>query len=97
MFIQAGVDIYNPVQWTAARMDREEIAREFGGRIVFWGGGVNTQDTFSFGTPEEVRAEAGEAIRVFGGSSGYVLNPGHNVQADVPVSNILAFYQKGKI
>ena len=96
LFIQAGVDIYNPVQWTARGMDRATLGQEFGGRIVFWGGGVNTQSTFPRGTPSEVRAEVAESIQTLGARGGLVLNPGHNIQADVPVENIVAFYQAAR-
>lgn len=97
-FIAAGIDILNPVQWSADRMDRYELAREFGGRIVFWGGAAHNQRTLPFGSPEEVRAEVRESIRLFadgGQRGGYVLAPIHNLQADVPAANVLALYQSG--
>ncbi|MBN1461703.1 MAG: methyltransferase, partial [Armatimonadetes bacterium] len=65
LFIEAGVDILNPVQCSAADMDAESLKREFGDTIVFWGGGVDTQKTLPFGTPEEVRAEVAERVRTF--------------------------------
>jgi uroporphyrinogen decarboxylase len=96
MFVEAGIDVCNPVQWTARGMDREELGAELGGRIVFWGGGVNTQATFPRGTPTEVRTEVAAAVRSLGRKGGLVLNPGHNIQADVPPRNIVAFYDAGK-
>jgi len=91
--ITAGVDIYNPVQWSADKMEREKLTETYGGRIVFWGGGVNTQNTFPFGTPEEVLVEMRDSCRILGRKNGYILNPGHNIQADVPIKNICAFYR----
>ena len=41
-WIDAGVDILNPVQIAAAGMEPVELMKEFGGRIVFWGGGCDT-------------------------------------------------------
>ena len=92
-FIEAGFDILNPVQCSAAGMDPIGLKRDFGDRIVFWGGGVDTQRTLPFGTPEEVKAEVRERIRVFAPGGGFMFNTVHNVQARVPVENLLALYE----
>ena len=89
-FIQAGVDILNPLQVNTAHMDPRELKQEFGGRIVFWGGGVDTQTTYQFGTAEEVRKEACERIDVFAPGGGFVFSPSHNTQYGVPAENIVA-------
>jgi hypothetical protein len=92
-FIAAGFDILNPVQCSAAHMDPAELEREFGGRITFWGGGADTQRTLPFGTPDDVRDEVRERIRVFGPGGGFVFNTIHNVQPRVPVENLLAMFE----
>jgi uroporphyrinogen-III decarboxylase len=92
-FIDAGFDILNPVQCSAAGMEPEVLKRRFGDQIVFWGGGVDTQRTLPFGTPDVVRAEVRERIRIFAPGGGYVFNPVHNVQARVPVENLLALFE----
>lgn len=92
-FIDAGFDILNPVQCSAAGMDQRELKMHYGERISFWGGGVDTQKTLPFGTPEEVRAEAAERIRIFGRGGGFIFNTIHNVQARIPVENLLALYE----
>jgi len=92
-FIEAGFDILNPVQCSAAGMIPEELKKEFGDRLTFWGGGVDTQRTLPFGSPDEVRAEVRERLRIFGAGGGYVFNTTHNVQARVPVENVLAMYE----
>ncbi|NOZ27945.1 MAG: methyltransferase [Chloroflexi bacterium] len=92
-FIEAGFDILNPVQTSAADMSPRELKERFGDRIVFWGGGVDTQRTLPFGTPEEVREQVRERIRIFGPGGGFVFNTIHNVQARVPVENLLALYK----
>jgi len=89
-FIQAGVDILNPLQVNTANMDPTELKREFGGRIVFWGGGVDTQTTYQFGTAEDVRKEVCERIEVFAPGGGFVFSPSHNTQYGVPPENIVA-------
>jgi len=95
-FIEAGFDILNPVQCSAAHMDPAELKSSFGDRLTFWGGGVDTQRTLPFGTPQEVRAEVRERIRTFGAGGGYVFNAIHNIQAGVPLDNLLAMLEAVK-
>jgi hypothetical protein len=92
-FIAAGFDIHNPVQCSAANMDPRRLKQTYGDRITFWGGGVDTQRTLPFGTPDEVRAEVHERIRIFGAGGGFVFNTTHNVQARIPRENLLALYE----
>lgn len=95
-FIDAGFDIFNPVQTSAAGMGPMHLAQEFGDRVTFWGGGVDTQHTLPFGTPDEIRAQVRQRMRTFGPGGGFVFNPIHNVQAGVPVENLLALYDAVK-
>jgi len=88
--IEAGVDILNPVQVNTSNMDAAELKRDFGDRIVFWGGGVDTQTVFQFGTPEEVRAQVKERVEIFGKGGGFVFTPVHNIQSGVPLENLVA-------
>jgi hypothetical protein len=92
-FVGAGFDILNPVQTSAADMHPAELKRRFGDQITFWGGGVDTQRTLPFGTPDDVRREVCERIRIFGPGGGFVFNPIHNVQPMTPVENILAMVE----
>lgn len=89
-FIDAGFDILNPVQASAVGMDARELKKEFGKDIVFWGGGVDTQKTLPYGTPEEVYREVRERIDIFGPGGGFVFNTVHNIQGNVPVENVEA-------
>jgi hypothetical protein len=91
-FIEAGFDILNPVQCSAAGMDAQALKEKVGRRITFWGGGVDTQRTLPFGTPEEVRRQVGQRIEIFNRGGGFVFNTVHNVQANTPVENLLALY-----
>lgn len=88
--IEAGIDIFNPVQCSAEGMEPNGLKRDFGDRITFWGGGVDTQRTLPFGTPDEVYKEVIERIRIFNKGGGFVFNTIHNIQANTPVENILA-------
>ena len=92
-FLEAGFDILNPVQTLAAGMDPQTLKDHFGERLVFWGGGVDTQKTLPFDTRDEIRAQVRERIRIFGKDGGFVFNTVHNVQACIPVENLLALYQ----
>jgi uroporphyrinogen-III decarboxylase len=92
-FIEAGFDILNPVQTSAAGMDPRALKARFGDQIVFWGGGIDTQQTLPFGTPEQVRGEVRERMEVFGPGGGFVFNSIHNIQARTPAENLLALYE----
>ncbi len=89
-FIDAGFDILNPVQVSAAGMDPRRLKERYGERIVFWGGGVDTQKTLPFGAPARVRDEVLGLCEVFSRGGGFVFNPIHNVQAGTPIANVVA-------
>jgi len=91
-FIEAGFDIENPVQCSAADMDPAQLKHWFGDRIVFWGGGVDTQRTLPFGTPDDVRREVAQRMAILKPGGGFVFNTIHNVQAGVPADNLVALY-----
>jgi uroporphyrinogen-III decarboxylase len=91
--IDAGFDILNPVQTSAAGMDASELKREFGNDLVFWGGGVDTQTILPFGTPEDVYREVMGKVEIFNEDGGYVFTSIHNIQGNVPLENILAVFK----
>jgi uroporphyrinogen decarboxylase len=92
--IEAGVDILNPVQVNAAKMDSAELKREFGKDICFWGGGVDTQMAFDENhTPAEVRADVRKRLEDFMPGGGFVFNTVHNIQGNVPPENIMAMWE----
>jgi hypothetical protein len=92
-FIEAGFDIINPVQINAKEMAPEFLKKQYGEKIIFWGGGVDTQKILPFGTPEEVIKQVTENCRVFGENGGFVFNTVHNIQANVPVENVMAMLE----
>jgi uroporphyrinogen decarboxylase len=91
--IEIGVDILNPVQISSKGMDPSELKREFGKDLVFWGGGVDTQNIFSKGTPEQVREDVKRNIAALAPGGGFVFNTVHNTQADVPPENFMAMWE----
>jgi uroporphyrinogen decarboxylase len=90
--IEIGIDVLDPVQWRCPGMDREGLARDFGAKLVFHGG-VDNQQTLPYGSPEDVRQEVAENIRIFRDCKGYVVSPCHNIQPNTPTENILALYE----
>ncbi len=91
-FIEAGFDILNPVQCSAAGMDPEVLKSKYGDRVVFWGGGVDTQHVLPFGSPQEVREQVLRRCDIFARGGGFVFNTIHNIQAGTPVENIVAMF-----
>ncbi len=89
-FIDAGFDILNPVQLSAKGMDPVRLKREYGKDLVFWGGGIDTQRTLPYGKPEQVREEVLRLCDILGKDGGFVFNTVHNIQANVPLENIVA-------
>ena len=91
--IEAGFDILNPVQCSASCMDPRDLKKQHGDKLVFWGGGVDTQKTLPFGTPAEVREQVRERIEIFGEGGGFVFCSIHNVQARTPLENLIAMFE----
>jgi len=92
-FIEAGFDILNPVQCSAAEMDPVELKRQFGKHVTFWGGGVDTQHTLAFAGADEVYREVRRRVEIFNEGGGFVFDTIHNIQANTPTENILALFR----
>lgn len=93
LFIESGFDIINPVQINAAGMDPLILKKKYGNRIVFWGGGVDTQGAFAFGTPQQVREQVRRQCGILNENGGFVFNSVHNIQANVPFENVVAMLE----
>lgn len=91
--IDAGVDILNPVQISAANMDLPALKREFGRDLTFWGGGVDTQWVLGRGTPAQVQDDVRRNIEALAPGGGFVFAAVHDIQADVPPENIMAMWE----
>jgi len=92
-FIDSGFDIINPVQINAAGMDPVLLKQKYGDRLTFWGGGVDTQKVLPFATPEEVKAHVLKQCKILAPGGGFVFNTVHNIQANVPLQNVLAMLE----
>lgn len=95
-FIDMGMDILNPVQCSANGMDAKLLKDTYGDKLVFWGGGIDTQHTLPYGTPTEVYNEVLERLNIFNEKGGYVYAAIHNIIANVPVENLKSMYQAVK-
>ena len=93
MLADIGLDIINPVQTTASNMDPIWLKNEFGKDLTFWGGGCESQNVLTFGTPQEVEEHVKRRLEIFGKGGGFVFNSIHNILENVPVENILAMYK----
>ncbi len=91
--IEAGIDILNPVQISAAGMDLKELKRDFGRELVFWGGGVDTQRVLGTATPAEIKDHVRRNIEVLAPGGGFVFAAVHDIQANVPPENIMAMWE----
>lgn len=91
--IDSGFDILNPVQINAKDMDSKVLKEQFGDQLVFWGGGIDTQRVLAFGTKEEVRRQVMEQCEILGKDGGFVFNTVHNIQANVPVENVITMIE----
>jgi len=88
--IDIGIDILNPVQISADNMSPQELKKEFGDKLCFWGGGCNTQNILGPATPEKVAKNVKTLIKAFKPGGGFVFNQVHNIMGDVPPENIVA-------
>ena len=92
-FIESGFDIINPVQINASGMDPVKLKKQYGDKLVFWGGGVDTQGVFAFGTPDQVKDQVKKQCEILNDNGGFVFNTVHNIQANVPFENVIAMLE----
>ena len=92
-FIEMGIDALNPVQISTPGLDAAQLKKKWGDEIVFWGGGIDSQHTLPFATPDEIVAEVKDLLEIWKPGGGYVFNNVHNIQAGVPPANVVAMYE----
>jgi uroporphyrinogen decarboxylase len=88
-FIDAGVDVLNPIQPLATGMEPTQLKTKYGRSLCFHGG-VDIQRMLPFSSPGEVRAAVRRLLGSMGG--GYIMAPSHQIQGDIPVENVVAMY-----
>ena len=92
LLIDAGLNCFNPFQPEV--MDSAAMIAKYRGRLAFHGG-LSTQRTLPYGTVSDVHNEA-RRLLALGGEGGYIFAPGHAVEGDVPLQNMLAFIAEAK-
>jgi uroporphyrinogen decarboxylase len=90
--IDNGIDIINPVHISAAGMEPENLKKQFGADVVFWGGGIDSQHVLPFASPEKVKDDVRKNLGIFKPGGGYIFNNVHNIQVGVSAENIVAMY-----
>jgi uroporphyrinogen decarboxylase len=96
-FIEEGVDILSPVQFTAAKMDLAGLKRDFGREITFWGGGVDTQHVLPNASLQEIKDQVSQIFDIMAPGGGFVFVPVHNIQADIRPERIQAVYETARM
>jgi uroporphyrinogen decarboxylase len=89
--VDAGVDMLDPVQTSAAGMEPESLIHGYGDRLIFHGG-IDTQHVLPTATPEESASHARQMIDGLANGLGYIFAPSQIFQTDIPVENIVAAY-----
>jgi len=90
--VSIGLGVFNPFQPEV--MDVESLMKEYRGRLAFWGG-ISTQRTMPYGTPEQVRDEV-RRLNGLGREGGYIMSPAHALEGDVSLENLLALIDEAK-
>jgi uroporphyrinogen decarboxylase len=93
--IDAGFDILNPIEGHLPGMDPATLKKDFGSEIVFQGG-VDIKSVLTKGSVADVRREVRLRIEQMGEGGGYILAPAHNFGDDIPLENMLAFFEAGR-
>jgi len=94
--IEAGIDVFNPVQTNAYNMAPDYLKTAFGQNCTFWGGGIETVGTLNNGSPDQIRNQVFERLELFSKGGGFVFNTVHNILPDVPPENIVAMFDAVK-
>lgn len=94
-FIEIGLDVLNPIQPLATGMEPQWLKDTYGDKLSFFGG-VCVQELLPKGTPEQIRAEVHRRIGILGEGGGFLIAPAHNIQADTPIENVIAFFDAVK-
>jgi len=91
--IEAGLDAINPVQINCSGMEASELKAQFGKDITLWGGGCDTREPLTHGTPQQVAEHVRKQVGILKPGGGFVFQQTHNILADVPPQNITAMLE----
>ncbi len=93
LIVETGLDILNPIQTSAKGMSPRWLKDNFGKKLTFWGGGIDSQKTLPFGTIDEIIEEVKERIKIFAPGGGFIFNSIHNIQQNTSPEKIDAVFR----
>jgi uroporphyrinogen decarboxylase len=93
--VDLGMDVWETVQVHLEGNDPARLKADYGRHLTFFGA-ISCQTTLPFGTPEEVRREVRERVRVLGKGGGYICGPDHSIQKNMPAENLAALYDEAR-
>lgn len=88
--IACGVDIFNPVQTSAANMSAASLKERFGDQLIFWGGAYDAQLLPASMSYDEVYEAVCRNIKILGAGGNFIFSGVHNLPADMPEHHIKA-------
>jgi uroporphyrinogen decarboxylase len=88
--VEVGADMLQPIQPEA--MDVFELKRRFGQELCLMGG-ISTQKTLPYGTPQEVRREVQKCLKHMAVGGRYVMAPSKPILPGVPLENAIALIE----
>jgi uroporphyrinogen decarboxylase len=92
-FIDAGMNILNPIQISAKDMQPEKLKKEFGKDLIFWGGCGDTQVVLPRGNAKDVEKNTKKNMEALGKDGGLIFAAINNIQSDIPPENIIALFE----
>jgi uroporphyrinogen decarboxylase len=91
--IEIGLDAVNPVQTTLKGMDAKKLKADFGNDLVFWGGGCDGQTVLFHGTPEDIKNDVRQQVKILAPGGGFVFQQVDNLMANITPEKIVAMYE----
>ena len=91
--IEAGFDIVNPLDYSFAGMAPDELKKEYGSQLIFWGGGIDSKDMLLNGSPSDVYDQTRRQIDIYADNCSYVFNSVGNIINETPIDNVKAVFR----
>ncbi len=92
--VEIGLTTLNPVQPEV--LDHSWLVDNFGGKLAFYGG-VSTQTSLPYGTPDEVKTAVSAATSILApNNTGLLVAPSHRMMTDIPMENVAAMLEAFK-
>ena len=91
--IEIGLDVIESVQPEAGGMNPYGLKEAWGDGITFWGG-LGSQSTIPFGTPDGIRGEIHRLRSEMSRGGGYILAPAKPLRPETPTENAVAVVEE---